>query len=407
MKKLFIAFLLVFAVSISAQEDIVAPIKKQNPTIKVSTVSLTAKVQSGILNNIRNSGWFTLTDKATANYHVSFTNSGQGKITVSIKDTSGAVIPKGQYTHDISTLQDNWVQHRVVDEVIGRIYRPESKICSSRIAFSGSRRGIKEIYTVDFDGSNLKQETNYRSITVEPAWAPNNRYISYTVYGRQNASLIQKDLFTNKHRILSSFRGLNSGAAFHPKGDKIMLTLSKDNNVDLFILPLGNIKAGYPVTRNTNIESSPVWAPDGRRVAYVSASMRSNGKISSPRLHLLDMAKKSAWPLFRDGFERVSPDWSKGNLLAYSKRMGRQYVIAICDPANPSSEKLIASGGGDWEAPSWAPDGRHLVCSFSQGGRTMLYIIDTITGAKKPIRLLQKGQPYFDKMTLPAWSNLY
>ncbi|MCM8532217.1 MAG: hypothetical protein NE330_13735, partial [Lentisphaeraceae bacterium] len=212
----------------------------------------------------------------------------------------------------------------------------------------------------------------------------------------------------NKHRILSSFRGLNSGAAFHPSGDKIMLTLSKDNNVDLFILPLANINQGYPVTRNSNIESSPVWAPDGKRVCYVSATMRSNGKISSPRLYMLDMAQKRAWSMFKDGSERVSPDWSASNALVYSKRMGREYVIAICDPNNPAgSEKIIASGGGNWEAPTWAPDGRHLVCSFSQGSRTTLYVIDTVLGTKKPINLLQNGKPYFDKMTLPAWSKLY
>ena len=407
MKKLFIVLIIAFSLITTAQEDIVARTKKQNPTVKVSTVSLDGKIKDGILSNIQKCGWFTLTNSPTANYSISFTNAGTGKISVVIKDTSGAVLPRGQYTHDVSTLKNNWVQHRIVDEVIARIYKPESKICSSRIAFSGSRRGIKEIYTVDFDGSNLKQETDYRSITVEPAWSPDNRYISYTVYGRQNASLIQKDLFTNKHRLLSSFRGLNSGAAFHPKGDKIILTLSKDNNVDLFILPLGNTKAGYPVTRNSNIESSPVWAPDGLKVAYVSAGMRSNGKIASPRLHILDMAQKRAWPLFKDGVERVSPDWSKSNLLTYAKRDGRQYVLAICDPNNPGSEKIIAAGGGDWEAPSWAPDGRHVVCSFTQNRYTILYIIDTITGAKKPIRLLQKGQPYFDKMTLPAWSNLY
>jgi TolB protein len=407
MNKIFLTLLLVLSLTANAEEVITAKTSKKNPTIKVSTVSLNPKLQSGILKNIKNSGWFSLSNSPTASYKLTLSNAGPGKIAVSIKDTSGNVIPNGQYTHDVSTIKGNWLQHRVVDEILGRVYNKQAKICSSRIAFSGSRRGIKEIYSIDFDGTNLKQETNYRSITVEPAWSPDNRYLSYTVYGRQNANLIQKDLHTKKHRILSSFRGLNSGAAFHPSGDKIMLTLSKGNNVDLYMLPLGNPKACYPITKNSNIESSPVWSPDGKRVSYVSASMRSNGKISSPKLYMLDMTQKRAWPLFKDGTERVSPDWSKTNILAYSKKMGREYVIAICDPNNPSTEKIIASGGGNWEAPTWAPDGRHLVCSFTSGSKTILYIIDTVLGFKKAIKLLQNGTPYFDKMTLPAWSNLY
>ncbi|MCM8533681.1 MAG: hypothetical protein NE330_21130, partial [Lentisphaeraceae bacterium] len=177
MKKLLLAMLIAFSFTAYSQQVIEAKTKKQNPTIKVSTVSLDASIQRGILKNIKNCGWFTLTNSPTANYDVTFSNAGGGKVSVVIKDTSGNVLPKGQYSHNISTLKGNWVQHRLVDEILSRVYNPKAKICSSRIAFSGSRRGIKEIYTIDYDGGNLKQETNYRSITVEPAWSPDNRYL--------------------------------------------------------------------------------------------------------------------------------------------------------------------------------------------------------------------------------------
>ena len=285
--------------------------------------------------NLRACGWFTLSDAAAANYTLGLQGTPDGKVQVSISDAAGNVIPKGRYTHDTTPLKGNWKQHRIVDEVISRVYSPKNRICSSRIAFCGSKGGIKEIYTVDFSGGNLNKETNYRTITVEPAWSPDNRYLSYTVYGRQNANLIQKDLYTRQHRLISHFRGLNSGAAFHPKGDKFVLTLSKDNNVDLFVMPLGNTRSTLPLTRDSNIESSPTWSPDGTKIIYVSASMRSNGKVNSPRLYYMDLVRKTARPLFRDGIERVSPDWSRtSGALVYSKRVGRQYTLVACNPAN-------------------------------------------------------------------------
>ena len=405
MKKTIILLLFLILPTINAQ-DIVANTTKKNPTIKLSASGLSNEVISGVSSNLASCGWFQLSNEQTTNYTLKLQAVG-GKVNVNILDISGNIIPKGSYTHDISTLKGKWIQHRLVDEVIGRVYTPKSKICSSRIAFCGSRRGVKEIYTIDFDGKDLNQETNYRTITVEPAWSPDNRYISYTVYGRQNANLIQKDLYTRQHRLISHFRGLNSGAAFHPNGSKFVLTLSKDNNVDLFLMPVGNPNSSLALTRDSNIESSPSWSADGNQICYVSASIRS-GKVSAPKLYLMDLQRKKAWPLFRDGVERVSPDWSRSsNLITYSKRMGRQYVIAVCDPTNPSQEKVLTKTAGDWEAPSWAPDGRHIVCSRNLGGKTELYIIDSVFGFQKPIRLIQNGKPYFDKMTLPSWSNIY
>ncbi len=393
--------------TLSAQE-IIADVQKKNPTLRLVSSGLGINLQRGVLYNLQNCGWFQLTNAATATYTLKLQGNPSGKITVNIFDTAGNLIPKGKYTHDTSPLKGEWKQHRIVDEVTSRIYGQTAKICSSRIAFCGSRGGIKEIYTVDFNGGNLKQETNYRTITVEPAWSHDNKFLSYTVYGRQNANLIQKNLYTRQHRLISHFRGLNSGASFHPKSDKFVLTLSKDNNVDLFVMQSGNNKSTLPLTRDSNIESSPSWSPDGNKICYVSASMRSNGKVNSPRLYMMDLIGKKAWPLFRDGVERVSPDWSKSSgLLAYSKRIGRQYVITICDPTNPSAEKVLVKDSGNWEAPSWAPDGRHLICTRNSGGRSSMYIIDTVLGTKKPLKLLQNGRPYFDNITLPAWSSIY
>ena len=405
MKKAIVLLFLLLMPALSA-DDIVAITSKQNPTIKIQASGLSQEAMQGVISNIKTCGWFTLSEAQTTNYTLKLQANGP-KVTVNILDISGNLIPKGSYIHDISSLKGSWIQHRLVDEVIGRVYTPTSKVCSSRIAFCGTRRGVKEIYTIDFDGRNLNQETNYRTITVEPAWSPDNRFISYTVYGRQNANLIQKDLHTRQHRLISHFKGLNSSAAFHPKGDKFVLTLSKDNNVDLFLMPVGNPRQSLALTRDSNIESSPSWSPDGNKICYVSASI-SNGKVSSPKLYVMDLQRKKAFPLFRDGVERVSPDWSRSsNLVVYCKRMGRQYVVAVCDPSNPTSEKVLTQTAGDWEAPSWAPDGRHIVCSRNLGGRTDIYIIDSVFGFQRKISLIQNGKPYFDKMSLPAWSNLY
>jgi TolB protein len=117
----------------------------------------------------------------------------------------------------------------------------------------------------------------------------------------------------------------------------------------------------------------------------------------------MNASKLTTKPLFNDRSERVSPDWSKtSKLLVYSKKMGRQYVIATCDPKNPSgTEEIISKTAGHWEAPSWSPDGRHIVCTRDTGGEKQLYIVDTLYRTSRKINTTLKH------CSSPSWSNLY
>ena len=77
--------------------------------------------------------------------------------------------------------------------------------------------------------------------------------------------------------------------------------------------------------------------------------------------------------------------------------------MAVIDPANRRPDRyskqkygIIADKGGDWESPSWAPDNRHVVCSFRYG----IYIVDTWTGKSRQI-LGGKS-----RLSLPDWSGI-
>ena len=58
---------------------------------------------------------------------------------------------------------------------------------------------------------------------------------------------------------------------------------------------------------------------------------------------------------------------------------------------------IVTNAAGDWESPSWGPDGRHVVCSRFLNGRRELYMVDTRHGKLRPIT--QNGNH-----SLPSWS---
>ena len=71
--------------------------------------------------------------------------------------------------------------HRVSDSLVFSI-TGQPGMASARLAIVGNKSGHKELYICDYDGFNLIQVTNDKSIVVAPAWMPNGKNILYTSY---------------------------------------------------------------------------------------------------------------------------------------------------------------------------------------------------------------------------------
>lgn len=63
--------------------------------------------------------------------------------------------------------------------------------------------------------------------------------------------------------------------------------------------------------------------------------------------------------------------------IAFSSRIGGRYRIAMINPATKNL-KLVETDYADYEDPSWAPDGRHIVCSRTSQYRSSIYLLDTL-----------------------------
>ena len=216
----------------------------------------------------------------------------------------------------------------------------------------------------------------------------------YTLYANNATNVILMDLLGKRQRRLSSFRGLNAGADLSPDGRWAALCLSRDRRIDLYLLAVesGRLRR---LTTNSAVESSPCWSPDGSRICYVS------DQAGRPQLYTMPARGGNATRLLGNSAESVSPDWSAvSNKICYATRAGRNYVLAVMDMAQPGTPpKIITRADGDWESPSWAPDGRHIVCSHRINGKSGLAMVDSWYG-----RILPVTQPA--DHTLPSWSDL-
>ena len=393
-----LAFLAIGSGYTQDELEITKHAKSGNPKLKIASFSGESQLVDLVKNNLFYSDWFELVEaNNSADYFLSgslTSDSVHRIIRVEIKDASGVSVTNFELKTEQKTPLKTLVAN-MVDETIAQIFNTPG-FCSSNIAFVKELDGKKEVWIADFDGSNPRQITYDANISVEPDWSRNNKYLVYTFYDNASTDIILIDMNNRRRKRLTRFSGTSSGAAFANNSKHIAMTLSKDRNVDLYIQNLvdGTLKR---ITTTPGAEASPCWSPDDKRICYVS-----DDGGSRPTLYLISASGGTPKRLLKLPVEAVSPDWSPvSNKICFSIHSKGSYRIAIIDMNSGMHDpEIVVSGEGDWESPSWAADGRHVVCSRSLNNQESLYLVDSLY--KKEISL----KSYTGNDSLPTYSDV-
>lgn len=295
------------------------------------------------------------------------------------------------YSASISALRN--LSHTVSNDII-RLTTGQIPIATSKIAFSNNSTGHKEIYIIDYDGENLIQLTNHRSISIIPKWSPDDSKIYYTSYRRGNPDLYMADLKKGIIKPFSRFQGLNIAGGFSPDGNEFVVTLSRGRDPSIYIIDLVKREVKKLLDR-FGVSSSPTYSPDGNEIAFVS------DKAGNPSLYIYNLTTKTYRRL--TDFNWVdSPSWSKnGKWIAFSGRKTRfeKFNIFIMDPTTGIIKRLTRNEG-DNEDPSFSPDSRFIAFTSTRRGRREIFIMD-IDGSR-PHLLSEKIKGH---SFTPIWSN--
>ena len=302
------------------------------------------------------------------------------------------------FTSDRRSSTTGTAAQETVDDILRQLFRVKA-FCTQKIYYVVTGRdNMKELYSCYIDGSGQERITFNNAISTEPSWGHKNALV-YTMAKNNTLSVVLADMGRKCQRVVSRSPGLNASAGLSHDGTQLALPLSAQNQVDLYIIDL-RTNQRIRMTSDKNVESSPCWSPDNSAVCYVS------DKLGTPQLYLQDLRPGGKSRRLSVGNnECVSPDWSNvSNKLCYSmKDNSGQRVICVVDMSGKDSEiKVVTKGAGNWEAPSWGPDGRHIVCTRGDASEKSrdLYIVDSWTNVARPI---SRGA----KLSLPAWRPAY
>lgn len=267
-------------------------------------------------------------------------------------------------------------------------------ISATRIAYVQGRN----LHVIDSDGA-VDEIIPTPGAAMSPSWHPAGKFIVYSDFTDSGTQIGEVNLATDSVRLVAATpRGLNITPVYSPDGRRIVYGAGGERPADLVAYEVGSTLPPVPLSKGKFENSSPTFAPDGTKMAFMSPR-----PALTPQIFVMnsDGTKVKLLTPFKKGKRsyRTGPDWSPtGDLVAYEQQNGDFQVWMI----NVKSGKMTQlTKFKENEDPSWSPDGRHMAITSTRGGTREIWVLDTKTARFRQVT-------HRDGARLAAWSpNLH
>lgn len=266
---------------------------------------------------------------------------------------------------------------------------------------------VKEIWSMDYDGSNQVQLTKYGGLASQPAVSADGKMYAFTILAQneRNGHLVDTPAAVMIHsaetnRKLNFYNPVSSMVAtpaFTPDGQHVLFGTKIGNDKDEKIY-IATVQGGElsQISHVTALEEEPKVNPKtGRQIAFIS------GRTGKPQLWLMGIDGSNPEMLTTGEGDVSNPCWSPdGQWLAFSWTRGYeigQFNVFIMDMVTRKPFQLTHNEGRS-ENPTWAPDGKHIVFMSTHGRSTQIYTM--LADGTHILQLTTKGNNF-----QPVWAK--
>lgn len=240
-----------------------------------------------------------------------------------------------------------------------RVRNPVFHPNGTQVVFEAGHTSFSDLFSVGTDGKKLRRLTDNPEGNFEPHFAPDGTWIVFVSSRDKNPELYRMNVDGSNEERLTTSAYEEVSPQVSPDSMQIAFISNRDGDDRLYVMGRFGGEArritppaasGTPGTLTNTGESTPVWSPDGRLIA----------------------------------FSRREADNSQ--------------AIWVTDP---NGEARMLASGKAYAMPSWSPDGRYLAFSGEAGkeGRAQLFAVEVETG--RVARLVESATNDWRPVWLP------
>lgn len=263
--------------------------------------------------------------------------------------------------------------HKFADDILKRF--GGSTLFGTHIYFASNRTGHKEIWSMDYDGSNQHRITRFDTIATSPAVSPDGSRLMCTAYPGQDKPA-RLFLYSTDPLLRLGFANpagdYDAHSSFTPDGKQVLFDNATVGSYRIYMANLDGSHARV-IRSSQDIAVSPVMNPkNSNLIAFTS------DRSGTPQIYTMDADGGSVTRVTNGIGEAHNPAWSPdGGHIAFAWTQGYApgnlniFIIDVSDG------KYVQLTHGDKEFknenPSWAPDGRHIAFSSTRGGKEQIW----------------------------------
>lgn len=287
-------------------------------------------------------------------------------------------------------------------------YAPHYSPDGSKIIFASQRDGNEEIYTMNADGTNQTRATTNAATDTEPSWQPvrfststntssTNGKIAFTSSRTGNNEIFTMNADGSNQINISNNAASDVQAAWSPDGSKIAFQSDRTGNSNIYTMNADG-SSQTRITNNTFTDEFPSWSPDGTKIVFTS-NRTGQGDIYRMNADGTNQIQLTNYFVL-DSDPEFSPDGSRivFSRVSYENGFGRIDIYVM--NSNGTNETRLTNSAAfvGNQQPAFSPDGSKIAFHSNLNSPNADIFVMNADGTN-PVNLTQPNDGSF-----PVWS---